>query len=706
VATETDNGVAVPVRGLHLGVLYALAVSQPLLNLLGNNADFFTSRQQTSGKVLWFALVVGLVIPLILYAIDTVAGLISSRVGWVVHLVLVFGLALLFTAQIARKVFEPSTAAIVLAAILAGLITLAYARSVQLRSIATWFAPLPLLVVLLFLFNTPAHKIVFPGDTAAANVAVKGHVPVVMLAFDEFTGTTLLDKDNQIDPKLYPNLAALTKDGTYYRNFTAAADETTRVMAGLMTGDMWHEKALPIAAEYPHNLFTLFGKNYRMVVQEEATDLCPVKLCHQAGASSSSVFNDAGLVYLHQIAPKPLEKKLTPVNETLGKFDDEATEAKEAQNSNNDSPGAGIDNSRPHGRDKILNELGGGGRPARFEQWLRSIDGKQDRTLYFKHVLLPHVPWQYLPDGRMYRKHAQEYIPGINQVPSFQDKWLLEQGYQRHVMQAAFSDRMVGQLVARLKQVGIYDKALIVITADNGESFLHPNHDRHIADKVTFTDIASTPLLIKLPNQTKGGYDDRHVRSFDVVPTMAAAAGVSMPWKTIGKSILHSGAPGRVAVYREQGKKGSVFKTSLGDYERQRQVALERKTVLFSHGLYGIGPHPELIGKAVGDATRSGSLHGEITPEVRGLLGKVDTKSSFLPANVTGRISGSGARRGIPLALALNGKVVAVGWSATLTGDKRVYFSFFAPPEAFRDGANRAEVFTISESGGFEKVAG
>src|SRR3954468_16121686 len=85
----------VGVRGLHLGVLYALAVSQPLLNLLGNNADFFTSRQLTSGKVLWFALVVGLLIPLGLYLIDLVVGLIREDIGWVLHLALMFGLALL-----------------------------------------------------------------------------------------------------------------------------------------------------------------------------------------------------------------------------------------------------------------------------------------------------------------------------------------------------------------------------------------------------------------------------------------------------------------------------------------------------------------------------------------------------------------------------------------------------------------------------------
>src|SRR3954452_23696890 len=685
---------SVPIRGFHLGVVYALAVSQPLLNLLGNNADFFTSRQLSSGKVLWFALKVGLLIPLLLYAIDTVAGLISERVGWIVHLVLLFALTLLLTSQIVRKIFEASALAIVLAAVLAGALTALYARSEQLRSIVSLFSPLPLIVLALFLFNTSAHKIVFPGSTAAADVTVNGHVPVVFVAFDEFTGTSLLARDNKIDSKLFPNFAALTKDGTYYRNYTAAADETTRVMAGLMTGDMWHEHALPIAAEYPHNLFTLFGKNYRMHVSEEATDLCPVKLCHQAGASSSSVFKDAGLVYLHQIAPKPLEKKLTPVNETLGKFSD-ATEDKEEKNSNNDTPAAGVDNNRPHGRDKILNELGGGGRPARYEQWLRSIDGKVDRTLYFKHVLLPHVPWQYLPSGQMYRKHAQEYIPGINQGPSFGDKWLLQQGYQRHMMQVALADQMIGQLVDRLKQVGLYDKALIVVSADNGESFLHANHDRHVADAATFTDIASTPLFIKRPSQQAGGYDDRHVRTFDIVPTVAEAAGLSMPWKVEGRSVLDHGDSGPVEVHREQGREGRVFSTSLANYERARRQALERKTKLFSHSLYGIGPRPELIGKQVtdlGDALEPAKV--TINPEIRDALEEVDAKGSFLPANVAGRISGVG--RGTPLALALNGKVAAVGWSAQLKGDKRVYFSFFAPPEAFQDGKNSAEIYKIA----------
>src|SRR3954447_15600456 len=108
---------SVPLRGLHLGVLYALVVSQPLLNLLGNNADFFTSRQLTSSRVMWFAVVIGLAIPMMLIAIDVLAGIVARTAGWIVHLVLFYALALLLTAQIVRKLADmPSVVTIVIAA--------------------------------------------------------------------------------------------------------------------------------------------------------------------------------------------------------------------------------------------------------------------------------------------------------------------------------------------------------------------------------------------------------------------------------------------------------------------------------------------------------------------------------------------------------------------------------------------------------------
>src|SRR4051794_3133179 len=145
---------SVLMRGLHLGVVYALAVSQPLVNLLGNNADFFTSRQLSSGKVLWFALIVGLGIPLLLYAIDTVVSLVSDDVGWVVHLVLIFVLTLLLMSQIARKLIEPSGGAIILAALLAGGLAAPYAPRAPPRFTGSPVSPPPPPRLAPFLFLT------------------------------------------------------------------------------------------------------------------------------------------------------------------------------------------------------------------------------------------------------------------------------------------------------------------------------------------------------------------------------------------------------------------------------------------------------------------------------------------------------------------------------------------------------------------------
>jgi hypothetical protein len=413
------------------------------------------------------------------------------------------------------------------------------------------------------------------------------------------------------------------------------------------------------------------------------------------------VLGDAGLVYLHQVAPKGIEKHLRPVNQTLGKFDDADTEP---------PPAEALE--QVNGPTAVLGALGGGGRPARFEQWLQSIDGTVDRTLYFKHILLPHIPWQYLPDGRVYMQSGTEPIPGMVGPESFSDPWLLQQGYQRHMLQAAYSDRLLGQLIARLKQQGIYDKALIVVTADNGESFLHAGHDRHIADSETFTDIASTPLLIKRPYQRRGGYDDRHVRTFDVVPTMADAVGISMPWKVMGRSIFTSPVPEQVDVYREQGLKGGIYSLGLTAYEGVRRAALAQKIALFGSngrgpGLFGIGPNRELIGRSVAELSPSGTgpYRGTLKPEVSDALDKVDTRSSFVPAAITGTIDGAGADRGMPLALALNGKIAAVGSSLKVDGDDRVWFSFLAPPDAFRDGANDVQVFTVAGSGTAPRLA-
>ena len=53
-------------NALHLAVLSAFAIAEPLFDLLGKTPEFFVVRGSTAGDVVFFALVVALVPPLVL----------------------------------------------------------------------------------------------------------------------------------------------------------------------------------------------------------------------------------------------------------------------------------------------------------------------------------------------------------------------------------------------------------------------------------------------------------------------------------------------------------------------------------------------------------------------------------------------------------------------------------------------------------------
>ena len=668
-------------RALHIGGLYALAVAQPLLAVLGSNAEFFASRRARAGEVVVFAALVVLGPPLLALGLDAV---MRGRA----HLGVIALLVALIALQLFKKAGDWGTAPMIIAAAAAGAgAAAAYARSTGVRSFATWLAPAPVVVLVLFLAVSPARDIVFAPDVAAAAIRTTSTTPVVMVVLDEVSMTTFLDADGRLDAAAYPNLARLARRATAYRTFTAAGDETVKVISALLTGNPWRlgKGVLPIASDYPRNLFTLLGGSFEMHVSEEASDLCPPRICAAGAAGGSErsslrdLVHDATVVYAHLVAPPAIERHLTPTDQTLGRFDDDAT----------------LDH---HGHRAVLRALGEGGRPRRFAAWLRSIRPTRRPALYFKHLLLPHLPWQYLPDGRAYVPPSDD-IRGADGEQSFRDPWLTQQAYQRHLLQARYTDVLIGRLIDRLEQQGLYDRALIVLTADNGEAFAKLGHSRHETDDATVAGIASTPLFIKLPNQRRGRYSDLHVRTVDIVPTILDAVGIRPPWPMTGRSFLRAGyrpAPDVTVDGHRNGRRSKVTLT-LAEYHRRAAADLATKQRLFGADPYAIGPHTELLGRRVAAGADPAGLHAHIIRA--GRLDTLDTRSPVLPAAITGRLTGANARPGLPLALALDGRIVATGSSARLENDPRTYFSFMVPPTAFHDGRNAPAVYLVTSGG-------
>ena len=131
-----------------------------------------------------------------------------------------------------------------------------------------------------------------------------------------------------------------------------------------------------------------------------------------------------------------------------------------------------------------------------FVHWIQPSDGLM---LYFMHTLVPHMPWIYLHSGKQYG--PPRFPHGISKKGTWgSDRWETVQGFQRYLLQTQYADRLLGTLLGRLREVDLYDRSLIIVTADHGLSFW-PNESRRIVGEKNQADILAVPLFVKLPHQ-------------------------------------------------------------------------------------------------------------------------------------------------------------------------------------------------------------
>lgn len=351
------------------------------------------------------------------------------------------------------------------------------------------------------------------------------------------------------------------------------------------------------------------------------------------------------------------------------------------------------------------------GKVKRFRAFVRSIERRPRPALWFKHVLLPHVPWQYYPSGRRYRRHAPEPIPGLNGELGFGVPWLVKVSYQRHLLQLGLADRLLGELLGRLRRLGLYRDAMVVVAADHGIGF-HTGMERRTVTSLNIEDLAPVPLFVKLPGRRRGRVIDRHVETVDVLPTILDAANVAAPEGIDGSSLLAPSAAQaeRVTVFH---RVGTELNTVGGEYTfdpralaLRRAAALRRKLELFGAGggpesdlLFAIGPHAELRGRLVSSLPSVPGPAAAIVDQAAE-LSRVDLDSSFLPGEITGEIPYGRPGGGRPVALALDGRIAAVARTFSLAGSQVENFAVIVPERVFHDGAMSARLYEIVTGGG------
>ncbi len=604
------------IAGLHLLVLSSFAIAQPLFDLLGRNGEFFAARGSTRWDVVVFGLAVVLVPPALLLGLEAVT---PRRARGAVHACFVAGLVGLFVLQAIHGLGIPGWLLAVIAGAAGVGAAALYVSASAARFTVTVLAPAPLLFLAVFLFHSDASRLTFSGaDEAIAATTARPRDPVVLLVFDEFPVNSLRNAKGRIDRVRFPHFAALARHATWFENASTVGEGTTHAVPAILTGRYPRPGELPVYADHRQNLFTLLGGSTQLHVFDEETHLCPPQLCPglkgSFGNRLQGLAEDSGVVYLHELLPHDLAGGVPSIANGWGDF--------LAGTGGKHDPGRGalsfFDRMRPTAR------------PA----------------LWYAHILLPHSPWIHLPSGKRYSIRS---APGWGADEVWNDNQAaVDQSWQRDLLQTGYADLVLGKILARLRAVGVYDRAMIVVTADHGISF-HAGEKRRPASPANLEDIAYVPLFVKLPHQRRGRVARSPARTIDILPTLADAIGIRIPWHVDGRSVLGRPSPERdVVVIKDHGAR---FVVPVAQLEAKHEEALRRQLALFGSDepvttLYAVGPYRSLLGRRLAD------LHVRSGGPVR--LDALDRSTD--PVQVSGQVAGSVH----DVAVTAGGRIVAV----------------------------------------------
>jgi Sulfatase len=498
--------------------------------------------------------------------------------------------------------------------------------------------------------------------------------PVVVLILDEFPADAILRPDGQIDAERFPNFAALARISTWFPNGHTVYDSTFKSVPAILDARLPRPRtAADVRSHQPSVFHLMHGLGYDVVKVESGSAVCPPWIC------------------------------------------------------------LGARTRRPG----VLARLSGGGRPARLQKWIGAIRRRPHPTFYFQHTLLPHEPWIYLPSGRASRPSGEDPIEGVNRWIGFHDPGLTDHNHLRHLLQVGYVDRQLGRLLRRLRRTRLLERALLIVAADHGYSFDLGVLGRRRASETNIEEIAPVPFFVKAPGQMEGDVDESLVRTVDIVPTIADLLGTRVYWRHDGRSAFSEATAERRVLRLPSRSFARTIEIGVEELERRRRTIRRRRARTFGTGLqslalfgdpwaaaYRIGPNRELLGRRVSELrvrsfegvrarVANAALAADLRPEGEARSIRVHPtrarsirvhptrahSTQIHPTRVTGALDGGPPGRVRDLAVAVNGRVRAVGRSFRLRRRPREYFSMLVPEDSLRRGRNELELFEVRAGG-------
>jgi hypothetical protein len=378
--------------------------------------------------------------------------------------------------------------------------------------------------------------------------------------------------------------------------------------------------------------------------------------------------SDLGIVWLHIVLPQALTEELPPVVGDWAEFG---------------APRGARTTEIPDGRGGV------------FAQFLSSIDGQPARV-HVIHSMLPHMAFEYVPSGHRYS--GPDYQTRIEEgkrlfervSPAYADTL-----HQRHLAQVGYVDRLLGDLTVRLREVGAYDKALVIITADHGASY-REGHARRAPQQHNLSDIIQVPLLMKLPGQRRGEIVDRIVETVDILPTILDVVAAKASLRLDGRSLIDGRVPERSIRTFLFDDQSTLSPRAVRDSSADRAASLDRKVRRFGSGdlmaLYAPSAARHLLGMKVNPSSMHPTPDVQITIRDPKQFAAVKRDQDPLPLYVRGVLTTSRSEP-VSVAVVVNGMVAAVSQSYRERGAH--VFGTLIPETSLRDGNNTVAALVV-----------
>lgn len=161
---------------------------------------------------------------------------------------------------------------------------------------------------------------------------------------------------------------------------------------------------------------------------------------------------------------------------------------------------------------------------------------------------LPHVPLQ-APERWV--KHYVKKFGDENPYDGSKGYFPCRYPHATYAAMISYWDEQIGGLIAKLKELGIYENTIIMFTSDNGPTFnggsdspwfdsANPFKSEYPWGKASIREGGiRVPLIVNWPNRIAPGSKSNHIcASWDVMPTVCELAGYNEPYRTDGISFV------------------------------------------------------------------------------------------------------------------------------------------------------------------------